>query len=211
MSGLPAPLEKAVAAAGLASLFPILAMAAMAIKATSKGPVLFRQTRVGRHGVPFTLLKFRTMSLGSTSGPAITAHGDQRITTVGKLLRKTKIDELPELWNILRGEMSFVGPRPEVPRYVDQNDPRWREVLEARPGITDPVTLSLRNEEELLGAVQGDRDAFYREQLQPYKLRGYADYLRSRTAATDVHVIARTLVAVVCPAGSPKTLDEVIR
>ncbi len=110
----------------------------------------------------------------------MTAGGDSRVTAIGRFLRRTKLDELPELWNVVRGEMSFVGPRPEVERFVRLEDPLWREVLEARPGLTDPTTLRLRDEESLLASVEGDREAYYRETLQPLKLRGYVEYLRAQ-------------------------------
>ena len=126
-----------------------------------------------------------------------------RITRVGRLLRKSKLDELPELWNVARGDLSLVGPRPEVPRYVDLNNPLWRRVLEARPGITDPVTLRLRNEEELLAGCKGDPEQFYLNTLQPYKLHGYVTYLRQRSWRTDVGVLLGTLLAVVFPAQAP--------
>jgi lipopolysaccharide/colanic/teichoic acid biosynthesis glycosyltransferase len=121
-----------------------------------------------------------------------------RITPVGKFLRKTKIDELPGLWNVIRGEMSFVGPRPEVPELVDLNDPQWKEILTARPGITDPVTLRLRNEESLLASVD-DKEAFYREVLQPFKLRGYVAFVRGKNWRSDVRIIFQTLRAIVFP------------
>ena len=129
------------------------------------------------------------------------------MTPVGKLLRKTKLDELPELWNVLKGDMSLVGPRPEVPRYVDLASPAWRLVLEARPGITDPVTMILRNEEALLAKVEGDRELFYLETLQPFKLEGYAEYLRGRNWWTDVKVLWKTFVVVLLPGKAlPPTL-----
>ena len=126
----------------------------------------------------------------------MTARGDARITPVGRFLRATKLDELPELWNVFLGQMSFVGPRPEVERYVDLTDPLWREVLGARPGLTDPMTLSLRDEEALMAGVEGDRDRYYREALQPAKLRGYVEYLRRRTWKSDLGVIWRTMLVV---------------
>src|SRR5262249_51232581 len=156
---------------------PILALAALGIAFTSRGGIIFRQSRVGRDGQNFLLYKFRTMRTGH-SGLQVTAGDDSRITLWGKLLRKTKIDELPELWNVVKGDMSLVGPRPEVPRYVDLNNSKWRQVLKVRPGITDPLTLRLRNEEELMSKVEGDRERFYLEILQPFKLKGYLDYLR---------------------------------
>jgi len=106
-----------------------------------------------------------------------------------------KLDELPQLWNVLRGEMSFVGPRPEVPAFVDLTSETWQRVLGVRPGITDPVALALKDEEALLAAVTGDRERFYRETLQPYKLRSYLEYLDKRSAWTDLYVIVRTVLA----------------
>jgi lipopolysaccharide/colanic/teichoic acid biosynthesis glycosyltransferase len=143
-------------------------------------------------------------------GPEITAKADPRITGVGRLLRKSKLDELPQLWNVVRGDMSLVGPRPEAIRYVDLNDGLWRDVLRVRPGITDPVTLRLRNEEELLAAVPGDRDAFYRAHLVPYKLTGYREFLAGRTARCDLAVLWRTVLGVVFPDRlPPPRLDEI--
>jgi lipopolysaccharide/colanic/teichoic acid biosynthesis glycosyltransferase len=119
------------------------------------------------------------------------------------LLRKTKLDELPELWNVVRGDLALVGPRPEVPGYVDLDNPLWQKVLEVRPGITDPVTLKLRNEEELLAGCGTDPEKFYLSMLQPYKLLGYVDYLRKRTWRTDVCVLIKTLFAVILPFQAP--------
>lgn len=208
-AGLPRVVEVAAAALGLAVAAPVLAASALAIKRTSPGPVIFRQVRVGRDGEPFTLYKFRTMRRDA-GGPGVTAGGDARVTPIGRLLRKTKLDELPELWNVVRGELALVGPRPEVPQYVDLHDPLWREVLEERPGLTHPVTLRLRNEEELLASVTGDRDVFYRSTLLPFKLRGCAEYKRRRTWRSDVAVLLQTAVAVVAPSKAPPpTLEEV--
>ncbi len=209
--GLPRALEAFVAAAGLLVLAPLLAAIALAVAATSRGGALFRQQRVGRGGELFTLYKFRTMR-PSDSGPRVTAGGDPRVTAVGRLLRRTKLDELPELWNVLTGTMSFVGPRPEVPEYVETADPLWRRVLCVRPGLTDPTTLRTRNEEELLAGVEGDRLRFYRETLLPFKLRGYAEYLERRTAWSDLAVIARTAAVIVRPSlADPPSLEEIQR
>lgn len=201
-SGLPRWVEAPVAAVGLLVSAPVLLGAALGVKLTSPGPALFRQERVGLHGRPFVLLKLRSMTTGA-AGPGFTAGGDLRVTRWGRVLRATKLDELPELWNILVGEMSFVGPRPEVPRYVDPGDPAWRRVLEARPGLTDPVTLRLRNEEALLASVPGDRGRFYSEHLLPWKLRGYLDYLGRRTPWSDLGVLVRTVLAVLLPSTEP--------
>lgn len=205
--GLPRGIEVIAAGAGLLITAPLLALAAILIKLGSRGPVLFRQTRMGRNGKPFTLLKFRSMHVAN-DGALVTAAGDNRISKVGRVLRKTKIDELPELWNIVRGEMSIVGPRPEVPELVDLADPLWTEILEARPGLTDPVTLHLRNEEDLL-AQADDRSDFYTNILQPYKLRGYVHFVKNRTWKKDVSIIFRTAKAIVFPKSiSQPTVEE---
>ena len=188
---------------------PLFALIAVAIKLDDGGPVFFTQVRVGQGGKPFTLRKFRTMGV-SREGPLVTAAGDARVTIVGRILRETKLDELPELFNVLTGDMSLVGPRPEVPCYVDLDGKLWQEVLRARPGITDPVTLRLRNEEALLASAEGDRETFYRCTLQPYKLRGYRDYLRKRSLWSDAKVLIQTLLAVVSPGRTPPpTLEEI--
>jgi lipopolysaccharide/colanic/teichoic acid biosynthesis glycosyltransferase len=139
----------------------------------------------------------------SSKGPEVTAGNDSRITVVGRVLRKTKLDELPELWNVLKGDMSLVGPRPEVPRFVDLEDPKWRTVLRTRPGLTDPVTLRLRNEERLLDQVDGDVERFYVGTLQPLKLNGYLEYLENRSWATDFRIILKTALAVILPSRTP--------
>jgi lipopolysaccharide/colanic/teichoic acid biosynthesis glycosyltransferase len=207
--GLPRRLEAAIALAGLVMVAPLIALTAIVIAVTSRGPVIFRQKRMGRKGLPFTMYKLRTMT-AKNSGPQVTAGDDTRVTPIGKFLRKTKLDELPELWNILKGDMSLIGPRPEVPRYVDLEDPLWRLVLEARPGIADPMTLRLRNEEALLVDVEGDRERFYLETLQPFKLEGYLDYLQARSWRSDLKVLWQTIVAVAFPYKAPlPTLEEI--
>lgn len=200
-AGLPRAVEIPLALGGLVLAAPVVALAASAIVMTSGLPVFFRQARVGRGGKPFTLVKLRTMR-GSKGGPQITARGDSRVTPVGRLLRRAKLDELPELWNVLKGDMSFVGPRPEVAQYVRPDDPLWNEVLRARPGLTDPVTLRLRDEELLLAGVEGDRERYYRETLQPLKLEGYRDYLRKRSWQSDLRVMLETLLIILRPARS---------
>ena len=193
---MPRWLEILLAALGLIVAFPLLAPASLAIMLTSPGPVIFRQQRVGRNGRLFVLYKLRTMRVAH-NGPQVTASGDERVTTIGRVLRRTKVDELPELWNVVRGDMSLVGPRPEVPRYVDLNDDRWGLVLQSRPGITDPVTLLLRNEEALLADVEGDREHFYVKTLQPLKLQGYVQYLHNRSWWSDIKVLSKTLFVLV--------------
>jgi lipopolysaccharide/colanic/teichoic acid biosynthesis glycosyltransferase len=193
-AGLPRAVDAALALAGLAAASPVFLAAAVLAATTSPGPVLFRQTRVGRGGRPFTLLKLRTMRM-APEGSQLTASGDSRITPVGRWLRRFKLDELPQLWNVVRGDMSLVGPRPEVPRYVDAADPLWQAVLAARPGLTDPVTLRLRDEEALLAGAD-DVEGFYRERLLPWKLRGYRDYLERRSWISDLAVLGATALAV---------------
>ena len=208
-NGLPRQAEAAIALVGLVMAAPLIALTAIAIALTSRGPVIFRQKRMGRKGRPFTMYKLRTM-LPESAGPQVTAGDDVRVTPVGKFLRKAKLDELPELWNILKGDMSLIGPRPEVPRYVDLGDPMWRLVLEARPGIADPMTLRLRNEEALLVEVEGDRERFYLETLLPFKLEGYLDYLQARSWRSDLKVLWQTIVAVAFPYKAPlPTLEEI--
>jgi len=208
-SGLPRQAEAPIALAGLVMVAPLIALAAIAVAVTSRGPVIFRQKRMGRKGRPFTMYKLRTMRV-TNSGPQVTAGDDVRVTPVGKFLRKTKLDELPELWNVLKGDMSLIGPRPEVPRYIDLEDPMWRLVLEARPGIADPMTLRLRNEEALLVEVEGDRERFYLETLVPFKLEGYLDYLQARSWRSDLKVLWQTIVAVAFPNKTPlPTLEEI--
>jgi lipopolysaccharide/colanic/teichoic acid biosynthesis glycosyltransferase len=207
--GLPHEMEAAVALGALVVVSPLLAVAAAGIALSSPGPIVFKQKRIGKNGRAFTMFKLRTMQV-QNSGPQMTAKNDNRITPIGKILRKTKMDEVPELWNIVRGDMSFVGPRPEVPHYIDLNEPLWDTVLRARPGLTDPVTLKLRNEEELLEEIEGDRETFYREVLQPYKLRGYAAYLQRRSWLRDIGVLLKTLYVIAQPhRAAPPTREEI--
>ncbi len=180
---------------GLIISLPVLMVAALVIKLTSPGPVLFKQTRIGKNGRPFTLYKLRTMTVNHR-GPGITTGGDPRVTRVGRWLRYLKIDEIPELWNVVRGDMALVGPRPEVPEFVDLNHPWWQRVLAVRPGIMDPVTVALRNEEALLAGVDGDPVRYYREVLLPKKLDGYLTYLEHRTFWSDILVILKTIKAI---------------
>lgn len=184
-------MEFLLALGGLLILLPFFLIIGILVRLTSAGPALFRQERVGREGRSFTMVKFRSMKIREAGGE-ITAKGDARITPLGAWLRRLKLDEWPELWNVLKGEMSFVGPRPEVPSWVDLNDERWRKVLEVRPGITDPTTLELRDEETLLASVE-DPEEYYRNVLQPKKLAGYLTYLENRTFGSDLVVILRTL------------------
>jgi FlaA1/EpsC-like NDP-sugar epimerase/lipopolysaccharide/colanic/teichoic acid biosynthesis glycosyltransferase len=207
--GLPRVLEFLIALVGLVILSPIIGLCCLATLITSRGPVLFRQKRVGLAGKTFQLFKLRTMR-PSNGGPEVTAADDARVTIVGRFLRKAKLDELPQLWNVLKGQMSLVGPRPEVPRYVDQQNDSWRFILRAKPGIADPITVRLRNEEQLLIQLNGNREEFYLQKLQPYKLRAYEQYLRHRNWLTDIRVLSDTIFAVLFPARfPPPTLEEI--
>jgi lipopolysaccharide/colanic/teichoic acid biosynthesis glycosyltransferase len=209
--GIPRAIESGIALAGFVVVSPLLLAAGAAIAMTSPGPVIFRQQRVGRNGRNFTLYKLRTMGVMNT-GPQVTAGNDNRITPVGKILRKTKLDEFPELLNIIKGDMSLVGPRPEVPRYVERDSPAWKSALQARPGLTDPVTLRLRNEEALMSQIQGDAEEFYRTVLQPVKLRGYNEYLENRSWHSDITVLIKTVLAVLLPLKAPPpTVEELMQ
>jgi len=194
-NGIPRWADATIAAIALIAAGPVIAAAALAIAVSSGTPVLFRQKRIGQRGRIFELFKLRTMK-PSTEGPQITSRNDGRITSLGRFLRRTKLDELPSLWNVLRGDMALVGPRPEVPRYVRLEDPQWQLILKVRPGITDPVTLHLRNEEDLLARVNGDPETYYVNELQPSKLSGYIAYLQQRTCRGDLSTLWRTVVEV---------------
>ena len=195
-TGIPRWADAMIAVAALVFAGPLIVVVGLAIAMTSGRPILFRQRRVGRNGQLFDLYKLRTMT-AFANGPEITSRDDARITRLGRVLRKTKLDELPTLWNVLRGDMALVGPRPEVPAYVNLDNPQWSTILSVRPGITDPVTIALRNEEELLAAASGDAETYYVSELQPAKLRGYVDYLQHRTVLSDMSVLCRTVTAVI--------------
>jgi lipopolysaccharide/colanic/teichoic acid biosynthesis glycosyltransferase len=184
----------AVSALALLGLAPLLLALALWIRLDSHGPVFFRQQRVGRHGVPFHIHKFRTMADGAPGLP-ITVGADPRITRAGAWLRRTRLDELPQLWDVLRGRMSLVGPRPEVPRYVAHYPPALRaQVLSVRPGITDPASLANLDEAALLAAAT-DPEREYIERILPAKLQRAANYARHATLASDIALLWRTLRA----------------
>jgi lipopolysaccharide/colanic/teichoic acid biosynthesis glycosyltransferase len=183
------------AALGLLLLSPLLLLVGLAVRLQDGGPALYRAVRVGRWGRHFRLLKFRTMVVDAAKrGPGITVARDPRITPLGIWLRRTKLDELPQLWNVLRGEMSLVGPRPEDPRYVALYTPEQREVLAYRPGITSPASLAFRQEESMLAGE--DWEKRYCAEIMPAKLAMDLGYLRRRTLLSDLQVIAATLSAV---------------
>jgi len=207
--GLPRLVEVLVAALGLFLTAPALLVIAVCIAFESDGPIIFKQQRQGKGGRRFVLYKFRTMICG-TSGPEVTSSCDKRITRVGTFLRQTKLDELPELWNVLRGEMSLVGPRPEVARYTAPSDPAWQQVLRVRPGLTHPVTLKLRDEEKLLAMLHGDPEQAYKEVLVPYKLKGYIAYESERSWWQDVKVIWQTAFVLVSRTKTGRVTLEMI-
>lgn len=182
------------AAGGLLFLSPVLGLLAVAVKLSDGGPVFYRQQRVGQGGRLFVILKFRSMVLNTEKlGLSVTKDGDPRITPVGRFLRKSKLDELPQLWNVLRGDMSFVGPRPEVPRYVAHYTAEQRQVLMLKPGITDLATLAFRNEEELLRTA-ADTEKFYMEYCVPRKIELNLAYARQANVWKDIKIIVRTLL-----------------
>jgi lipopolysaccharide/colanic/teichoic acid biosynthesis glycosyltransferase len=193
--GVKRALDVLASSAGLLVLAPLLAVIALAVKASSPGSVLFRQERVGRKGRPFLILKFRSMRMG-IAGPLVTAGGDSRITRLGKVLRRTKMDELPQLWNVLVGDMSLVGPRPEVRRYVDAFPEDYRAILSIRPGLTDYASVEYRDEESIL-AGYSDPDAAYLSVVLPAKIRLYHRYLRHMSFRTDLSLILQTLAKIV--------------
>jgi len=197
-------LDVLLAAVGLAVLWPFLALIAVLIRLESGSPVLFRQTRVGRGGREFTMLKFRTMTTDRARESAQFNAGDaSRVTRLGRILRASKLDELPELINLIAGDMSVVGPRPEVPRYVRRYDPAMKRlVLSVRPGLTDWASIKYRDEEELL-RESPDPERTYVEKILPDKLALASEYVRRVSLVEDVRIIARTLAVVAFPEKRP--------
>jgi lipopolysaccharide/colanic/teichoic acid biosynthesis glycosyltransferase len=183
------------AVVGLVVLAPLFAAVAIAIKIRSPGPVMFRQERVGRGGRPFRIFKFRTMATDRASmGSALTFRDDKRVTSIGRFLRKTKLDELPQLLNVLGGSMSFVGPRPEVPQFMQFYTPTQRVIIQSmRPGITDYASILFRDENSLLDQ-QGDPLEIYRYQIMPIKFLYYERYSRNIGIVTDLQIILGTLL-----------------
>lgn len=170
---------------------PLFAAIALVIKLTSPGPVFYRATRIGRDGETFKLYKFRSMVVDADrSGPGITTAGDARVTRIGRILRKSKLDELPQFINVLRGEMSLVGPRPEDPRYVALYTPEQRAVLRVRPGITSPASVYYRDEESLLAG--DDWETRYIEEIMPAKLEIDLDYAHKGGIGDDLTIMWRT-------------------
>ena len=189
---MPRSLEIILATIGLLLLSPVLIVLALIIKLDDGGPVFYRAGRIGRDGHKFALLKFRSMIAGADKrGGGLTTKNDSRVTPMGSFLRRRKLDELPQLFNVLVGDMSFVGPRPEDPRYVEIYTAEQRRVLSTRPGITSPASIKFRNEETLLGGDNWEKK--YMDEILPKKLAIELAYLPERTTWSDIRIIVRTL------------------
>ena len=185
--------DRVMALVGLLVLWPVLLVVAVLIRVKMPGgPVIFKQKRVGRNGRMFTMYKFRSMTVGH-GGSSVSVAGESRITPLGAKLRKYKLDELPELWNVLIGDMSFVGPRPDVPGYADQLEGDDREVLKLRPGITGPASLKYRDEEEIL-AKQDNPQKYNDEVIFPDKVRINRYYLHHYSFVKDIQMIFCTVL-----------------
>ncbi len=178
---------------GMVFLAPVLFAMAVYVKFTSPGPVFFRQKRVGRNGKLFSVVKFRTMYVGSEAGGFVTAEFDDRITPAGRVLRQYKLDELPQLWNVFFGVMSFVGPRPDVPGYADKLEGDGRKILSLRPGITGPASLYFRDEEQQLASSK-DPHRYNDTVLWPKKVELNLEYLEHWSLWKDIGYIVVTLV-----------------
>lgn len=179
---------------GLILLSPLFAIVAALIKAEGTGPVFFRQDRIGRGFIPFTIYKFRTMVENAAAfGPEITVDGDKRITTLGRFLRMTKVDELPQLINVLKGEMSLVGPRPEMGKYVELFKEDYKEILRVRPGITDEASIKYRNESSLLARMP-DPEGEYLSTILPEKIRLAKEYETHASLVYDTKILLSTIV-----------------
>ncbi|MFK5922744.1 MAG: sugar transferase [Verrucomicrobiota bacterium] len=201
-------LDLLYAVTGLLLLAPLLLLVAGLIKWRDGGPVLFLQERVGHLGKRFQILKFRTMKAGrGKNGPKFTIMGDARVTDLGKVLRRSKIDELPQLWNVARGEMSMVGPRPEVPEYVELFSEEQKEVLRYAPGITGLATLEFRNEEHWLGEVE-DPERVYLNEVIPRKIELNLKYAEVANCWQDFKLILRTVVALFDMRSVPRRNEE---
>ena len=180
---------------GIVILFPLIVIVSILIKLTSKGPVLFKQVRVTKNGRLFKIYKFRTMRENSEGNKQITVGNDSRITGVGHILRKTKLDELPQLFNVLKGEMSLVGPRPEVPKYVELYTEEQREILKVSAGITDYASIYFSNESELLREAENPEE-FYIKKIMPYKIELNKKYIKEIGIVTDIKLIILTILKI---------------
>jgi len=189
-------LDFIIASIMLLCFLPLFLLLAIIIKLSSKGPIFFQQERGGFNGSYFKILKFRSMTVKEKSdGKEFDAGSDLRVTGIGKILRKSKLDELPQLINVIKGDMSLVGPRPEVRTYIELYSSRWDKIHSVRPGITDPASVTFRNEEELL-AEATDPEKEYREVILPKKLSIYEEYLKHISPMHDLKVLITTVLAV---------------
>lgn len=191
-------LDLALCIPALVFALPLMGVLALVVKATSPGPVLFRQRRLGQGGQPFVLLKFRSMTDGShAAGPGITQKGDSRVSGVGRFLRKSKLDELPQLFNVMRGDMSLVGPRPDLPEYFAASSSECRAVLRLRPGLTGMASLAYRDEEEVLAGIpQSELTHAYVTRVMPAKAALDIQYASKASFISDVTLLVRTAIAV---------------
>lgn len=188
--------DATLAALGLVMTSPLIAVSAALVRLESPGPAFYQGQRIGRDGKPFRIYKLRTMRTGADAqGPAVTGAGDPRVTSVGRFLRRTKLDELPQLLNVVRGDMSLVGPRPEAPQYVAQYTDEQRNVLSVRPGMTGAASIAYLNEEEILGTQ--DAEAIYLSSVMPKKLDLDLQYVRSATFVGDLKILGRTVLLLV--------------
>lgn len=179
---------------GIILLIPVFIIVGIIIKIDSRGPLFFTQERIGKHFKPFKILKFRTMVYGS-DGPLITAKGDQRITRVGRYLRRYKIDELPQLFNVIKGDMSIVGPRPEVKKYVELFKSDYVHILTVRPGITDPASLRYSDEESIL-SLSHEYEELYIKRILPDKIKLSLEYVKDHNMIKDILIIIKTIVQI---------------
>lgn len=199
-----------MAASGLIALSPVLALIALAIRVDSPGSVFFRQQRIGQYGKPFRIHKFRSMHTDRPGG-LLTTAADARVTRIGQIIRRFKLDELPQLFDVLRGEMSLVGPRPEVARFVDEYPPHARAVIfSVRPGITDRASIEFRNENDLL-EDSIDPERLYIEEILPRKIDLYMEYVKNRSFFGDIKIILMTLRVIRAAESGQATLDSCLR
>lgn len=194
MTKIGSLIERGLTSLVVILLGPVFLVVALLVLCRDGRPILFRQTRIGKDGEPFEILKFRTMGVDN-AGSLITGGDDPRITANGALLRRSKLDEMPQLWNVVRGDMQLVGPRPEVKKYVDLYDDRQRRVLDRKPGITDVASLAFRDEESLLEGAE-DPAKFYIERLMPAKIELNLEYAARRNIFSDLGVIGDTFLVV---------------
>ena len=203
-------MDVVLSALGLLVLWPVFLVIAILIKLEDGGPVLFRQLRVGRNCRSFLILKFRTMRVDAMfHGPSITVRNDARVTAIGSILRKPKLDELPQLWNVLKGDMSFVGARPELPRYVDMFRAEYTEILRLRPGITDLASIRYRDENNMLEQT-GDPETEYIQRILPAKLKLSRDYVRKASWTYDLQLVFTTLACLFYPARAIERVVDVL-